>query len=152
VSGAEIADRFEAANEAAIDYILGPAAGAWDATTPDESWPVGVTARHIALGHDLMAGWAESIKARTPLFGPDIHSVNAEIAAQGVVATPHEVAELLRDHGKRVAAALRELDDDDLAQEVKLGPNELPARRVAEAALRHVEAHLSSIKAACGDA
>jgi len=55
VTGAEIAQRFEAANQAAVDTVLGPARQVWDRPTEAEGWPVAVTARHIALGHELMA-------------------------------------------------------------------------------------------------
>jgi hypothetical protein len=150
MAGAEIAERFEAANAEAIDYVLGPAREHWDAPTAAEGWPVGVTARHIGLGHELMTSWARAIKTREPLTSVgDIHAINAEHAARGVVATPEEVVELLRRGGASVSAALRELTDDDLAQQVDFGGQQMPATMLAEASVRHVEGHLGSIKAVC---
>jgi hypothetical protein len=148
VGGREIAERFEAANTEAIDYVLGPAPSCWQRYTESEGWPVGVTARHIALGHELMVSWAEAIKAHAPIPVGDIDATNAEQAALGIVATPDQVAQALRHGGARVGAALRALDDDDLAGVADFGGQLLPAAGLAEAAVRHVHVHLASIKAA----
>jgi hypothetical protein len=148
MTGADIAARFEIANVGAADYIEGPAAAHWQTPTPEEGWPVGVTARHIGLGHDLMAGWARGIKTGGPFSGFDVHDRNAEVAAAGIVADPAEVAELLRANGAHVIEALRALDDADLEGEVDFGGRRLPATMLAEAAIRHVESHLGSIRAA----
>lgn len=148
MAGAEIAARFTAANGQAVDYVLGPARDHWHEPTDAEGWPVGVTARHIGLGHELMAGWARALRTREPITsGMDIHERNAEEAARGVVAGPEEVAELLRSGGDTVAEALRALTDDDLAATVEFGGREMPAAMLAEAAVRHVETHLASIRA-----
>lgn len=151
MSGADIAERFEAANTDAINVVLGPARACWTALTEAEGWAVGVTARHIGLGHELMASWARALRDRTPLTGGyDIHQRNAEIAAQGVVATPEEVADLLRDGGAEVAGVLRELTDADLDGEIEFGGRMMPRVVLAEAAVRHVDAHLASIRAVLG--
>jgi hypothetical protein len=142
----EIAERFEAANAEAIEYVLGPAALCWESVTAIEGWPVGVVARHIGLGHELMTGWAHAIKSRTPVTRvDDIHAVNAAHAARGIVATPEQVAELLRTGGVMVATALRALTDDDLDGEVH-GDHTMPAAMLADASLRHVQGHLASIR------
>jgi hypothetical protein len=78
----------------------------------------------------------------------DIHAVNAEVAAKGVAADPAEVAEMLRSRGAALAAALRELTDDDLLGEVSFGGREMPAEMLATASFRHVEGHLASIRSA----
>ena len=148
MTGVELAEQFEAANMEAIDYVLGPAREHWEDETEPEGWPVGVTARHIGLGHELMTGWARAIKDGSAFRGvDDIDAVNAEQAARGIVATPEEVAQLLREGGVAVAAALRALSEDDLAGEVDFGGRVLPAAGLAGAALRHVQAHLASIQA-----
>jgi len=146
VTGAEIAQRFEAANQAAVDTVLGPARQVWDRPTEAEGWPVAVTARHIALGHELMASWARALRDRTQLTGGyDIHQRNAEVAAEGVVATPEEVADLLRSNGRVVAATLRELDESHLDGEIDFAGRQMPRVMLAEASVRHVDAHLASI-------
>lgn len=146
----DLATQFEAANADAIAYVLGPAREHWGTETPEEGWPVGVTARHIALGHQLMNGWLAAVKSGTavPSTG-DIDEQNAAVAAQGVVASPEEVAQALRRGGETVAAALRDLTDEDLERDVDFGGQPMPASRVAGAAERHVRTHLASMKAAC---
>lgn len=149
VTGAEIAERFEAANQAAIDVVLGPAQQVWDRPTEAEGWPVGVTARHIALGHELVASWARTLRDRTPFSGGyDVHQRNAEVAAKGVVATPEEVADLLRTNGAVVAATLRELDADHLDGDIEFAGRTMPRSMLADASVRHVQAHLASIRKA----
>lgn len=148
MSGDEIAARFETANAEAIEVVLGPARACWEAPTQAEGWPVGVTARHIGLGHELMASWARALRDRTPLSGGyDVHQRNAEVAAQGVVATPEEVAELLRAGGADVAGVLRELTADHLDGEIDFAGRSMPRTMLAEASVRHVESHLASIRA-----
>jgi hypothetical protein len=144
----DIAARFTAANDEAVAYVSGPAKDHWDAPTEAEGWPVGVVARHIGLGHELMASWARALRDRTPLpEGSDIHERNAEIAAQGVVATPEQVAELLRRGGVEVAQVLSELGPEHLEGEIDFGGRMMPRAMLAEASVRHVQTHLESIKA-----
>ena len=148
MSGAEIADRFNQANERAIEVVLGPARKHWETPTAEEGWPVGVTARHIALGHGLMAAWARALAdGAERMHGFDVHAQNAAVAAEGVVATPDEVVELLREGGTVVAAALAGLTDDQLAGEIDFGGRVIPRATLAQAAVRHVEGHLTSIEA-----
>lgn len=152
MSGAEIASRFEAANAEAIDYVLGPASRHWDKPTDSEGWPVGVTARHIALGHELVAGWVECIRTGSPITSVgDIHERNAEEAARGVVATPEHVATMLRERGSTLADALRTLTDEQLSRDVDFGGQTMKASMVADAAVRHVQAHLGSIRSTVGE-
>lgn len=147
-TGEDIAARFETVNGEAVDVITGPARDHWHTLTTTEGWPVGVTARHIALGHELMAQWADALARREPLVPPDdIHHANAEQAAHGVVADPDEVAALLHANGSRVSAALRRLTAEDLVGEVDFGGRTMPSLALAEAAIRHVTGHIESIRA-----
>ncbi len=147
-SAADIAARFVTANEEAVAFVLGPARAHWQTPTGSEGWPLGVTARHIALGHVLMAGWARAIAAGEPIASvADIHEINAEQAALGVVADPDEVAQLLRDGAVAVTDALSTLSDELLTGEVDFGGQAMPARGLAEASVRHVRTHLESMQA-----
>lgn len=149
MTGADIAARFEEINREAIDFILGPAGDNWYEPTEAEGWPVGVVARHIGLGHQLMTGWARGIKGHRPIASVgDINAINAQQAAPGVIATPAEVADLLRSGGVMVMQALRDLGPEDLAGTIDFGGQEVPCTMLAEAAVRHTTAHLESIKAA----
>jgi hypothetical protein len=148
--GADLADTFAAANREAIEYVLGPASQHWEAMTPEEGWPVGVTARHIALVHQLMTRWLAALQAGEPIPGTgDVDAQNAAVAEGGIVASPEEVVDALRRGGEDVADALHGLTDSDLEREVDFGGRPLPGSMVASAPERHVRNHLASIKAAC---
>lgn len=148
VDGQDLAGRFVAANDEAVAYLLGPARERWHSTTDSEQWPVGVVARHIALGHELMLGWVRSLKDQAPITGPsDIDAINATEAARGVVASPEEVAQLLRDNGGAVTEVLRSLTGEDLQREVDFAGRKLAAAMLADAPARHVTGHLASIRA-----
>lgn len=147
MNGAEIAGHFEEANAEAVDYVRGPATAHWGEVTSAEGWPVGVTARHIALGHELVLGWVEALRVGQDIAVGDIDAVNAEHAGRGVVADPEEVAALLVENGRRVSEALRSLSEAELSGLVRFGDRDLPAAMVAEAPVRHVRTHLDSIRA-----
>ena len=147
MTGADVAERFEEVNAQAVAYVLGPARAHWHDVTEAEGWPVGVAARHIALGHELVRGWVQAIQRNEPIGGlEDIDAVNAEHAARGVVASPEEVAAILEHNGRALADELRSLSESDLSREVHFGERLLSASLVAEASLRHVRAHMESIE------
>ncbi len=147
MTGSEVADRLELANQAAIDYIGHAARRHWEAVTLAEGWPVGVAARHIGLWYPAMTGWMRAMAAGEPIVVGPIHALNAEQAALGVVATPDEVVELLNSNGEILASAMRTLTEHHLAGEVDFGGERTLAAEVAEIAIAHVEEHLASIRA-----
>jgi hypothetical protein len=148
--GADLADTFAEANREAIEFVLGTAGQHWEAVTPDEGWPVGVAARHIALVHQLMTQWLAALQAGKPIPGTaDVDAQNTAVAERGIVASPAEVADALRRGGEDVTDALRGLTDADLEREVDFGGRAMPGSLVASAPERHVRNHLASIKAAC---
>ena len=149
MTGADIAARFDEINQEAIDFVLGPAGDYWYEATDAEGWPVGVVARHIGLGHHLMAGWARGLKAHSAIASVgDINAINAKQAAAGVIASPAEVVDILRTGGKTVMEALRALGPEDLEGTIDFGGQQMPCAVLAEAAVRHTATHLESIKSA----
>jgi hypothetical protein len=135
--GGVLAAAFETVNREAIEYVLGPASEHWEATTPEEGWPVGVTARHIALSHQLMMGWLVALRPGDPIPSTgDIDEQNAAVAARGIVASPPEVADALRRGGEEVYATLRQLTDEDLGRDVDFGGRRMRGSMVAGAAER----------------
>src|SRR5690242_4646600 len=93
----EMAAALRASNDAAVELVSGVDDEAWRRTTPVEGWPVGVAARHIALGHREFVGWVERMLTGSPVDPGDVDAVNARHAAEGVVAEPGEVARMLRE-------------------------------------------------------
>jgi hypothetical protein len=137
-------------NEAAVELVSVLDHEQWRRRTPAEGWPVGVAARHIALGHRQFVGWVEGMLAGEPVDPGDLDAVNASVAAAGIVAEPDEVARLLRDEGDRVVSVLTTLKPEDVDGEVDFGGRRVPRIALLGASVRHVDAHLASVRAAVG--
>src|SRR3954471_7651034 len=117
----EIVARLRSSNEAAVALVSALDHDQWQRRTPAEGWPVGVAARHIALGHRQFVGWVEGMVADVPVEPGDLDAVNAKQAAEGIVAEPDEVARMLRDEGDRALRTLKALTPDDVDGEVDFG-------------------------------
>jgi hypothetical protein len=143
----EIVAGFRSSNDAAVELVSGLAPDQWRRVTVAEGWPVGVAARHIALGHRQFVGWVDAMVAGHPVDPGDLDAVNARHAAAGIVAEPDEVAHLLRAEGDAALAALTSLSPDDVAGEVDFGGRRLPRIALLGASVRHVDAHVASIRA-----
>jgi hypothetical protein len=146
----EIVASLRSSNEAAVELVSVLDADQWRRRTPAEGWPVGVAARHIALGHRQFVGWVEGMLAGAPVDPGDLDAVNASAAAAGIVAEPDEVARLLRDEGDRAVRVLTMLKPEDVDGEVDFAGRRMPRMALLGASVRHVDAHLASIRAAIG--
>src|SRR4051794_14474804 len=146
----EIVAGLRSSNDAAVELVSGLDADQWRRVTVVEGWPVGVAARHIALGHRQFVGWVDGMVAGRPVDPGDLDAVNARHAAAGIVAAPDEVARLLRTEGEAALAALTSLSPDDVAGEVDFGGRRLPRIALLGASVRHVDGHLASIRASVG--
>lgn len=146
----EIIGRFRAVNDDAADLVRGLDDDQWRRLTTVEGWPVGVTARHITLGHRQFVGWVESMLAGEPVDPGNVDAANAEQAARGIVADQTEVARMLSEDGDAVLALLTGLDGDDVQGEVELSGNVMPRMALLGASVRHVDRHLGSIRATLG--
>jgi uncharacterized damage-inducible protein DinB len=142
----QIIDAFRTANDDAVDVVKGLDDDQWQQRTATEGWPVGVTARHIALGHEAFAGWVTSMLDGGPVDPGDVDAVNAETAARGIVADQSEVARMLRENGEAVLERLTALDGADVEGEVEFAGNVMPRAALLGASVRHLERHLGSIR------
>jgi uncharacterized damage-inducible protein DinB len=142
----EIAAQFRSVNDDAVDLVQSLDDDQWRRPTTVEGWPVGVTARHIALGHRQFAGWVEGMLAGGPVDPGDVDAVNAQHAAQGIVADQAEVARMLRDDGDEVLVLLAGLDDADVQGEVEFSGHVMPRLVLLGASVRHTDRHLASIR------
>jgi hypothetical protein len=146
----EIVVGLRSSNQAAAELVGLLDDEQWRRRTPAEGWPVGVAARHIALGHRQFVGWVERMVAGEPVDPGDLDAVNASAAAAGIVAGPDEVERLLRDEGDRAVRALTTLKPEDVDGEVDFSGRRMPRLALLGASVRHVDAHLASIRAAVG--
>jgi uncharacterized protein (TIGR03083 family) len=146
----EIVARLRSSNEAAVELVSRLDGDQWRRRTPAEGWPVGVAARHIALGHRQFVGWVQGMVAGVAVDPGDIDAVNARQAADGIVAQPDEVARLIRSEGDRALSVLTSLTPDDVDGEVDFGGRRVPRVALLGESIRHVDVHLASIRAAVG--
>src|SRR3954463_15714198 len=77
----EIVARLRSSNEAAVALVSALDHDQWRRRTPAKGWPVGVAARHIALGHRQFVGWVEGMLPGAPGDPGDLDAVNASAAA-----------------------------------------------------------------------
>lgn len=143
----ELASDFAEANKHAVTTIAGLDDDIWQSITDAEGWPVGVTARHIALGHTQAVTWLRHALDGHRIDGVDrIDATNAQIAAAGVIATKEQVLTELQSRASDLEQILAELTDDDLNRPVQFGGRTIPLRLLANAAVTHVTEHTASIR------
>ena len=153
--GAKLAQQFEAANDELIKAVDGCSDEQWRATCAGEQWSVAVTAHHVAVSHEGIAGFIQAIangQPVPPLTGEMLEQGNAEHARQYANCTKNETVELLRRNGKAAASMLRGLSDEQLERGAEIplvGGRRMTASEMAEMVLiGHPRSHLESIRAA----
>jgi DinB superfamily len=128
----------------------------WKKVTESEKWPVGVTAHHVAGGHEPISGIVKTVAGgqSIPNFTMDmLNESNAKHAREFAGCTK---AETLALHEKGVAAAaavVRGLSDADLERSgtVLTGMPAMTAQQVVEGILiSHIGEHLGSIRKTVG--
>lgn len=152
----ELAQRFITANDALIQYIEGCAETDLDQVTAGEGWSVRVTAHHIAVSHEPVAGLAHLIASGQPLpalTGEMFHQMNAQHAADHTTVSKTAILDTLRTGGAKAAAIVSGLSDEalDRVGHLTLINNDISTQAVIENILiGHIDSHLGSIKAAVG--
>jgi hypothetical protein len=128
----------------------------WKKTTDAEKWSVGVTAHHVAGGHEPIAGIAKTVAAgqSIPNFTVDLlNQMNAKHAKDFAGCTKAETLEL---HQKGVAAAasiVRGFSDVELDRigTVLSGMPPMTTQQVVENILiNHINDHMGSIRKTVG--
>ena len=151
-----LVQRFNAANGELISYIEGCTEDDLDRVTTDEGWPVRVTAHHLAVSHEPVAGLAQLIASGQPL--PPLtqevfHHGNAQHAAEYATVSKQTILDRLQSGGAQASAVVSGLSDEalDRAGHFTLLNGEISAQGVIENILiGHVHSHLASIKTAVG--
>ena len=152
----ELVQRFNAANAELISYIEGCTEHDLDCVTASEGWPVRVTAHHLAVSHEPVAGLAQLLANGQPLPSLTLeifHHGNAQHAAEHATVSKQAILDRLQSGGAQASAIVSGLTDEALDRTgyFTLLNGEISAQAVIENILiGHVSSHLASIKAAVG--
>lgn len=125
----------------------------WNKVTLAEGWPIGVTARHIGVGHYPVIEWVQMIvqgHSLPPVVMDTVDQLNAQHAKDHWHCSQPEVVTLLQINHAKVIAYLQTIYDTDLARQgyLKLFDAEVSAAQLFTAILlKNVAVHLASMKA-----
>lgn len=150
-----LAEQVEAANVDVIAFVERCSDEQWRAVLcAGESWPVGVTAHHIAASHTGIAGLARLIANGPPV--PEVTQAwiderNARWSHEFAGCTRVAVLALLGSGGIEAAEIVRGLSDEYLERSAVVLGNTMSAQQVIESILiGHPRGHLESLRAAIG--
>jgi hypothetical protein len=127
----------------------------WKKTTAAEQWSVGVVAHHVAGAHAYLAQALQAVAKGQDLnlAMDDLHAQNAKHAKEQANCTKAETIALHKKNVATTAAAVRGLNDADLARSatVIVGMPPMSAEELATGFLiGHIDEHLKSIRATLG--
>ena len=151
-----LVERFNNANAELISYIAGCTEEELDRVTAGEGWSVRVTAHHLAVSHEPVAGLAQLLASGQPLPPLTLeifHHGNAQHAAEYATVSKQMILDTLQNGGAQASAVVSGLSDEALDRSgyFTLVNGEITAQGVIENILiSHISSHLESIKAAVG--
>jgi hypothetical protein len=155
--GEALAERLTQVNDTLIAVVEGCSDEQWKQTCSDEGWSVGVTAHHVAVSHEGIAGLVQAAANGGPLppiTREMIDAGNAKHAQEFANVTKAEVVDLLKKGGKAASDMLRGLGDGqlDLTHPMAFAGGELWStdQIVNRVLIGHPESHLESIRQAVG--
>ena len=151
-----LAKQFETKAAEMTSVIKGLSETDWKRTTDAEKWSVGVTAHHLARGHEAILGIVKTVAAgkSIPNFTTTmLDEMNATHAREHAGCTKAETL-ALHEKGAAVAAAgVRALSDAELERSgtVLSGMPAMSCQQVVEGILiNHINDHLGSIRKTVG--
>jgi hypothetical protein len=151
-----LAKQFETKAAEMTAVIKGLSEADWKKTTEAEKWPVGVTAHHVARGHEGILGIVKTLAAgqSIPNFTMDmLHEMNAKHAKEEAGCTKPETLALHEKNAAVAAAAVRGLSDAALDQKgtVLTGMPAVTTQQAIETILiNHINDHMGSIRKTVG--
>ena len=151
----QLAERLKTFNDELTAFVREVPDDKWGVTC-SEDWPVGVTARHIGVGHYAIQELVEMIINHNELPPFTEEEVRREANAHSrdhADCTRQEVLGILQTNGSALIDFVSELSDFDLAQKAYLGlaGRKLTAQEfVEQVVLESGGQHLQSMKAAVG--
>jgi uncharacterized damage-inducible protein DinB len=151
-----LAKQFEAKAAEMTGVIAKLSDADWKKVTAAEKWSVGVTAHHLARGHEAILGIVKTIAAgkSIPNFTTTmLDEMNATHAREHAGCTKAETLALHEKGAAIAAAGVRALSDAELDQSgtVFTGRPPMTAQQMIEGALiNHMTDHLGSIRKTVG--
>lgn len=151
-----LAKQFEAKAAEMTAVIKGLSDADWKKTTAAEKWSVGVTAHHVAGGHEGILGIVKTLAAgqSIPNFTMDmLHEMNAKHAKEQANCSKAETLALHEKGAAAAAATLRALSDAELDRKgtVLAGMPAMTTQQVIEGILiNHITDHMGSIRKTVG--
>lgn len=151
-----LAKQFETKAAEMTAVIKGLSDADWKKTTAAEKWPVGVTAHHVAGGHEGILGIVKTLAAgqSIPNFTMDmLNEMNAKHAKEQAGCTKAETLALHEKGAAAAAAAVRGLSDAELDKKgtVLAGMPAMTTQQAIEGILiNHINDHMGSIRKTVG--
>ena len=148
----ELARTFEAKAREATEVLKRLSDADWKKVTAAEKWTVGVTAHHVAGGHEQIAGIVKTVATGKPMphFTMDmLHDANAKHAKEFAGCTKAETLALHEKGASAAAAIVRGLTDEQLSTSgtVLAGMPPMTAEQVITGILiSHIDDHYGSIR------
>jgi len=154
-----LAERLERGAQALAAFARGLTGAQWQMRVPDDGRTIGVVIHHVASVYPVEIQLAQKLASGSAIVGVTwavIHAMNAAHARQHSTVTKAAALELLEDHSRAAAAAIRALSDDALTQAAQVslyGDAPLTCQFMLEDhAVRHSYHHLARLRAAVADA
>lgn len=128
----------------------------WKKVTAAEKWSVGVTAHHVAVSHEVIAGIVKAVatgQSLPPFTMAMIDEMNAKHAIEHAGCTKTQTLGLHRQGAAAAAAVVRGLSDVELGRSatVLTGKPPMTTQQIVEGILiGNVDDHLGSIRATAG--
>jgi hypothetical protein len=151
-----LAKQFEAKAQDALATLEHLSDADWKKVTDAENWSVGATAHHVAGALEAVSKVVEAIVAGQPLdsFRFDrLDEFNAQHAKDYANCTKTETIQLYKEGVAVAAAAIRALNDNELAKGGTLvtGAPPMTAEQVITGGLlNHIDEHFGSIRKTVG--
>jgi hypothetical protein len=149
-----LADRLEDGARALVSFASGLTDAEWETRVPRDGRKIGVIVHHVASVYPLEIQLAQTIAGGKPIegvTGDDVNAMNAGHAKQHDTVDKKATLDLLRRNCAAAAAAIRDLDDEDLNQAARVSlysDAPLTCQFVLEDhAVRHSYHHLARIRA-----
>jgi hypothetical protein len=129
----------------------------WKKVTAAEKWPVGVTAHHLAGALEVVAGLVTGIASGAPSRGnftrAMLDELNAQHAKEHAGCTLADTLALFRKNAATASAAVRGLNDDQLAKKGTVFSDVPPMtaeQLIMLGLLGHMDEHMTSIRNTVG--
>ena len=154
--GEALAKQFEAKAQEATAVLEKLSDADWKKVTAAEKWSVAVTAHHVAMAHEGIAGIIKTVASgqSMPNFTMDmLNEMNAKHATEFAGVTKADTVALHKKNAAAAAAVVRGLNDDQLAKSGKVlaeAPPMSAEQIVTGILINHIDDHYGSIRKTVG--